>query len=181
MMNSKLSKAMAAAVALMAVPFAAQAADVPVKGYYKAPPRSVVSYYNWTGFYAGINGGYGFGPRHLDFHPTRDWIYVSLERQDQIAFFPRSGGRLTDDAVSRVDAALGRVLARRGIAPKHTGEAIEAAAVRSGSAISPPARTAITTCTANAAITPSHTHRCLKRVASTSVAMRCCSDHLSAF
>ena len=27
------------------------------------------------------NGGYGFGPRHLDFHPSKPWIYVSLERQ----------------------------------------------------------------------------------------------------
>ncbi len=27
------------------------------------------------------NGGYGFGPRHLDFHPTQPWVYVSLERQ----------------------------------------------------------------------------------------------------
>src|SRR6185312_12294895 len=23
------------------------------------------------------DGGYGFGPRHLDFHPTRPWVYVS--------------------------------------------------------------------------------------------------------
>ena len=29
-------------------------------------------------------GGYGFGPRHLDFHPTQPWMYVSLERQNQI-------------------------------------------------------------------------------------------------
>ena len=58
MMNSKLSMAVAAAVALIATPFAAQAADMPVRGgYYKAPPRSVVSYYNWTGFYAVINVG----------------------------------------------------------------------------------------------------------------------------
>ena len=46
MMNSKLSMAVAAAVALFATPFAAQAADMPTKGYYKAPPRSVISYYN---------------------------------------------------------------------------------------------------------------------------------------
>ncbi len=49
------------------------------------------------------NGGYGFGPRHLDFHPTRNWIYVSLERQDQIALFTRTDGKLTPDALSRVD------------------------------------------------------------------------------
>ena len=37
----------------------ALAADMPVKGpVYKAPP---VVMYNWTGFYVGINGGYGWG------------------------------------------------------------------------------------------------------------------------
>jgi outer membrane immunogenic protein len=41
----------------LALPLAsAQAADIPVKGY-----RSVVAYYNWTGLYVGINGGYGWG------------------------------------------------------------------------------------------------------------------------
>jgi 6-phosphogluconolactonase len=33
------------------------------------------------------NGGFGFGPRHLDFHPSKPWIYVSLERQNAIATF----------------------------------------------------------------------------------------------
>lgn len=37
------------------------------------------------------NGGYGFGPRHIDFHPTRPWIYVSLERQNQLAMFEMDG------------------------------------------------------------------------------------------
>ena len=41
------------------------------------------------------NGGYGFGPRHLDFHPTRPWVYVSLERQNALAMFERDGGRLS--------------------------------------------------------------------------------------
>src|SRR5260221_14196953 len=62
-MNFKLIKASVAALALLAVPFAAQAADVPIKRpYYKGTPHSVVSYYNWTGFYAGVNAGYGWGP-----------------------------------------------------------------------------------------------------------------------
>ena len=65
----KLIKASVAALALLTVPFAAQAADVPIKPpYYKGPPRSVVSYYNWTGFYAGINAGYGWG--------SSDWSAV---------------------------------------------------------------------------------------------------------
>ena len=36
-------------------------------------------------------GGYGFGPRHLDFHPTQPWIFVSLERQNQIWVYKLDG------------------------------------------------------------------------------------------
>jgi outer membrane immunogenic protein len=61
-MTSKLLKAGVSTLALLFVTAAAQAADIPIKApYYKSAPRSVVAYYNWTGFYAGINGGYGFG------------------------------------------------------------------------------------------------------------------------
>jgi 6-phosphogluconolactonase len=28
--------------------------------------------------------GYGFGPRHLDFHPRQPWVFVSVERQSQL-------------------------------------------------------------------------------------------------
>jgi 6-phosphogluconolactonase (cycloisomerase 2 family) len=28
--------------------------------------------------------GLGFGPRHLDFHPREPWVFVSIERQNQI-------------------------------------------------------------------------------------------------
>ena len=41
------------------------------------------------------DGGYGFGPRHLDFHPTRPWVYVSLERQNALDLFTLEGGRLS--------------------------------------------------------------------------------------
>ena len=37
------------------------------------------------------NGGYGFGPRHLDFHPTRPWVYVSLERQSIMPLLVKDG------------------------------------------------------------------------------------------
>ena len=42
-----------AALALLATSFSAQAADIP-RPVYKGV-RSVIAYYNWTGFYAGIN------------------------------------------------------------------------------------------------------------------------------
>src|SRR6202049_3437921 len=41
------------------------------------------------------NGGYGFGPRHLDFHPTRPWVYVSLERQNRLDMVALDKGALS--------------------------------------------------------------------------------------
>ncbi len=31
--------------------------------------------------------GMHFGPRHLDFHPTKPWVFVSIESQNQIAVY----------------------------------------------------------------------------------------------
>jgi 6-phosphogluconolactonase len=47
------------------------------------------------------NGGYGFGPRHLDFHPAQPWVYVSLERQNKLDMFGISGGVLSPGPVFR--------------------------------------------------------------------------------
>jgi 6-phosphogluconolactonase len=33
------------------------------------------------------DGGVGFGPRHVDFHPTQPWIYVSDERMNRLYMF----------------------------------------------------------------------------------------------
>ena len=44
------------------------------------------------------NGGYGFGPRHLDFHPTKPWVYVSLERQNRLDMFAFENGGLSQEA-----------------------------------------------------------------------------------
>lgn len=41
------------------------------------------------------DGGYGFGPRHLDFHPTKPWVYASLERQNRLDMFARDGDSLS--------------------------------------------------------------------------------------
>ncbi len=32
----------------------------------------------------GGRGGLGYGPRHLDFHPTKPWVYVSVESQNEL-------------------------------------------------------------------------------------------------
>jgi hypothetical protein len=46
------------------------------------------------------SGGYGFGPRHLDFHPTKPWVYVSLERQNRLDMFTfDDGGALSREAL----------------------------------------------------------------------------------
>ena len=47
-------------------------------------------------------GGYGFGPRHLDFHPTQPWVYVSMERQNRLDVFTRTGDGLSAEAAFRV-------------------------------------------------------------------------------
>lgn len=55
----KLLSAIVTAIALFATGVAAQGADLPTEPVYKAPV--VVAVYNWTGFYIGANGGYGWG------------------------------------------------------------------------------------------------------------------------
>ena len=39
------------------------------------------------------NGGRGYGPRHLDFHPTQPWMYVSIETQNQMHMHRMQGGK----------------------------------------------------------------------------------------
>jgi 6-phosphogluconolactonase len=36
--------------------------------------------------------GLGFGPRHLDFHPTQPWVFVSVERQNKLYVYERDAG-----------------------------------------------------------------------------------------
>jgi 6-phosphogluconolactonase (cycloisomerase 2 family) len=44
------------------------------------------------------NGGYGFGGRHLDIHPTQPWVYLSVERQSQLIVYKMtSDGDLNPD------------------------------------------------------------------------------------
>jgi 6-phosphogluconolactonase len=52
------------------------------------------------------NKGIGFGPRHLDFHPTKPWIYVSLERESKMLMFEMTGGTIGPDVVYSVDTVV---------------------------------------------------------------------------
>ena len=45
-------------------------------------------------------GGYGFGPRHLDLHPDGSWVFVSLERQNRLDVFEFRDGDLTNSPVA---------------------------------------------------------------------------------
>ena len=45
------------------------------------------------------NGGVGYGPRHLDFHPTKPWMYVSIETQNQMHMHRMQGGKPLQDVV----------------------------------------------------------------------------------
>ena len=67
-MNLKLFGTGLAALAFLATSFSAQAADIP-RPVYKGI-RPVVAYYNWTGFYVGMNAGYGCGTSTWSSVPT---------------------------------------------------------------------------------------------------------------
>ncbi len=41
------------------------------------------------------DGGHAFGPRHLDFHPSKPWIYMSLEAQNKLCMFSIDGNKLS--------------------------------------------------------------------------------------
>jgi 6-phosphogluconolactonase len=63
------------------------------------------------------NGGYGFGPRHLDFHPSQPWVYVSLERENKLDMFTLDGDTLSPmprfrrETLARPDNKLSRQFA----------------------------------------------------------------------
>ena len=62
------------------------------------------------------DGGFGFGPRHLDFHPAKPWVYVSLERQNRLDMFALDG-----EALSRRAALQQRHPGRAGQHPRAAG------------------------------------------------------------
>jgi 6-phosphogluconolactonase len=49
------------------------------------------------------NGGKEFGPRHLDFHPTKPWMYVSIETQNKMYTYLMEGGRINPEIAYRAE------------------------------------------------------------------------------
>ena len=49
------------------------------------------------------NGGKEFGPRHLDFHPTKPWMYVSIETQNKMDMYRTAPGKIGPDIAYRAD------------------------------------------------------------------------------
>ena len=49
------------------------------------------------------DGGREFGPRHLDFHPTRPWLYVSIETQNKMYMYRMEGGRIDPEIAFRAE------------------------------------------------------------------------------
>ena len=49
------------------------------------------------------NGGKEFGPRHLDFHPTKPWMYLSIETQNMMYTYRMEDGRINPEIAFRAD------------------------------------------------------------------------------
>ena len=63
-----LGLALPVAAMLLLMPVAGQAADLGPRGpIYKGVPAPTYMAFDWSGFYIGINGGYGFGKSHHNF------------------------------------------------------------------------------------------------------------------
>jgi outer membrane immunogenic protein len=67
--ETTMKKFLLGTVALIALGAAApaSAADMAARPYTKAPPPMVAAYYDWSGFYVGLNGGWGSSQKCWDF------------------------------------------------------------------------------------------------------------------
>jgi 6-phosphogluconolactonase (cycloisomerase 2 family) len=55
----------------------------------------------------GGNGGLGYGPRHLDFHPTQPWVYVSVESQNELHMHRLDGDNLSPEPLYKKRSTVG--------------------------------------------------------------------------
>jgi 6-phosphogluconolactonase (cycloisomerase 2 family) len=66
-------------------------------------------------------GGYGFGPRHLDFHPGLPFVYVSRERENKLNVYRLTNGTLDPQAIFEKDtlAEPGNIRSRQAACTIH--------------------------------------------------------------
>lgn len=75
-----MKKLILGVIAVLAIAAPAAAADLSPRTYTKAPAAELA--YNWSGFYAGLNAGYGWGASDpsttTEFTPTNYWSILSV-------------------------------------------------------------------------------------------------------
>ena len=49
------------------------------------------------------NGGKEFGPRHLDFHPTKPWMYLLIETQNKMYTYKMENGKINPEIAFRAE------------------------------------------------------------------------------
>jgi 6-phosphogluconolactonase len=55
----------------------------------------------------GGNGGLGYGPRHLDFHPAKPWVYVSVESQNELHMHRMEADSLSSEPLFKKRSTIG--------------------------------------------------------------------------
>jgi outer membrane immunogenic protein len=104
----KLFLSFAIATAFVATWVSARAADLPMAPSYQPAPAPVVArVYNWTGFYVGVNGGYGWG--------SQDPLNIITNRFDSFSTSIAGGafgGTLGAQIQGRLSADLPLILRR---------------------------------------------------------------------
>ena len=55
----------------------------------------------------GGNGGLGYGPRHLDFHPVKPWVYVSVKSQNELHMHRVEGDSLSSEPLFKKRSTVG--------------------------------------------------------------------------
>ena len=56
----------------------------------------------------GGKGGLGYGPRHLDFHPSQPWVYVSVESQNELHMHRMQGDGLAPEPAYKKTTTIGK-------------------------------------------------------------------------
>ena len=56
---------------------------------------------------AGGRGGLGYGPRHVDFHPSKPWAYVSVESQNELHMHKLEGDSLSPEPLYTCSSTVG--------------------------------------------------------------------------